>query len=89
MKLIKIPLCPYFLVVLLYLDMLHLTQADCLSMGCFLKHVDIPKLMLDSFYLSNGRFKLLVQDVVNLKRCKPNIYIVVNSIFTRELKCII
>ena len=74
--------------VIISLYMLHLTQADCLSLGCFLKHVDIPNLVLESFSLSNGRFKLLVQDVVNLKRCKPNIHIVVGSIFTRELKCI-
>ena len=74
--------------VMISLNILHLTQADCLSLGCFLKHVDIPNLMLESFHLSSGRFKLLVQDVVNLKRCKPNIHIVVGSIFTRELKYI-
>ena len=70
------------------LHFLHLTQADCLSLGCFLKHEDIPSLALEFSQPSNGRFKLLVQDVVNQKRCKPNILLIVYSIFARELMSI-
>ena len=74
--------------VIISLHWLYLTQADCLSLGCFLKHEDIPHLALEFFQPTNGRFKLLIQDVVNLKRCKPNIQLIVSSILARELKSI-
>ena len=74
--------------VMISLDPLYLTQADCLSLGCFLMHEDISHLSLNFFQPTNGRFKLLIQDGVNLKRCKPNILLKVTSIFARELKCI-
>ena len=48
----------------------------------------LPLLALEFSQPTNGRFKLLIEDVVNQKRCKPNIQIVVTSIFARELKSI-
>ena len=74
--------------VMISLDWLYLTQADCLSLGCFLKHEDIPILAVEFSQPTNGRFKLLIKDVVNQKRCKPNILLMVSSIFARELKSI-
>ena len=72
--------------VMISLDLLYLTQADCLSLGCFLMHEDIPHLFLEFSQPTNGRFKLLIQDVVNLKRCKPNILIAVTSI-SADTRC--